>query len=128
MGATACGRLEGRLLKLALTDPADPGAATLGHVDEASRLAHRADRELAEAGVDVADRAELLIATAGLRALAEQAAWRELSARSGVIARRLGQQPGARRRLSRRLGTAARVLMSASVPWPMCPLMRPPRR
>ena len=61
MGATACGRLEGRLLKLALTDPADPGAATLGHVDEASRLAHRADRELAQAGVDVADRAELLI-------------------------------------------------------------------
>jgi hypothetical protein len=128
MVATARGRLEGRLLELALADPAELGAAALGHVEEAARLAHQADRELADAGVDVIDRAELLVATAGLQALAEQAAWTEVSARSGAIARRLRQRRAARRGPSRRLRAVLRALLAASAPWPMCPTVPPLRR
>ncbi len=127
MVATSLGRLHGRLRDLAATDPAERGVRIILDADAAARLAFSADEELARAGLDVAERAELLIAAAGLRTLAERAEWSELRSRSAAIGMWLPQPP----RRVRRRGRARRwlaALTSASVPWPMMPLSpRPPR-
>ncbi len=117
--ASALRRLDRRLQALTTADASQMGVGVLMHADSAARLARRADRQLAEAGFDAAERAEVIVGTAALRALADAAAWPELRARSAEIAVALHRRPAPARRPIRRAWAVLAALSAAALPWPM---------
>ncbi|MGE0028860.1 MAG: hypothetical protein AB7O78_16420 [Thermoleophilia bacterium] len=117
--ASALRRLDRRLQSLTAADASLIGVGVLIHADAAARLARRADRELAEAGFDAVERAELIVGTAELRVLADGAAWPELRSRAAQIALGLHRRPAPPRRPARRAWGILAAVSAATLPWPM---------
>lgn len=117
--ASALRRLDRRLQVLTTADATLACVGTLMHADAAARLARRADRELAAAGFDAVERAEVIVGTAELRMLADRADWPGLRIRAARISAGLHRRPAPARRPARRAWGLLAAVSAAALPWPM---------